>query len=62
MTLRIPGMAAAAGVFRKPWLFYLFFLCFFTFFSLAWWPIQAGDTDLWYHLNAGRYILERQVQ
>ena len=20
------------------------------------WPIVAGDTDLWYHLNGGRYV------
>ncbi|MFI5317301.1 MAG: hypothetical protein ACHQ6T_16495 [Myxococcota bacterium] len=24
--------------------------------GLASWPILAADTDLWYHLNAGRYI------
>lgn len=23
------------------------------------WPVTAGDTDLWYHLNAGRYILQK---
>ena len=23
------------------------------------WPIVAGDTDLWYHLNGGRYIATR---
>ncbi|HVN23247.1 MAG TPA: hypothetical protein VMT71_04710 [Syntrophorhabdales bacterium] len=28
------------------------------FYYLARWPISATDTDLWYHLNGGRYIFE----
>jgi hypothetical protein len=30
-------------------------LCYFVLYLL--WPVVAYDTDLWYHLNAGRYIL-----
>lgn len=29
-----------------------------TFYYFINWPIVAGDTDLWYHLNGGRYIFE----
>ncbi len=25
------------------------------------WPIVAGDTDVWYHLNAGRYLVEHHA-
>lgn len=25
------------------------------------WPIVAGDTDVWYHLNAGRYIVDHRA-
>ncbi len=28
------------------------------FYHLATWPISASDTDLWYHLNGGRYLFE----
>jgi hypothetical protein len=28
------------------------------FYYLATWPIAATDTDLWYHLNGGRYFFE----
>lgn len=34
----------------------LFFL--FILYHLLQWPITGADTDLWYHLNSGRYILE----
>ncbi|HEV8241619.1 MAG TPA: hypothetical protein VGS57_19810 [Thermoanaerobaculia bacterium] len=46
-TWRLPGAAylAALGV-----ALFLFLLS---------WPIFAGDTDLWYHLAAGRSIIER---
>jgi hypothetical protein len=37
---------------------YLSLLFFAAFYYVIKWPIFAGDTDLWYHLNGGRYILE----
>ena len=40
-------------------LYVLILLCTTTYY-LATWPIVAGDTDLWYHLNSGRYILEHK--
>ncbi len=49
---------------NKNWLFsnyciiYIIFLISYVLFYLFQWPIYAGDTDLWYHLNGGRYILE----
>ncbi len=39
-------------------LIYVFFLLAVSAYNLLHWPIMAGDTDLWYHLNSGRYILE----
>ncbi|HBE44074.1 MAG TPA: hypothetical protein DDW17_01140 [Deltaproteobacteria bacterium] len=36
------------------------FLFLVTIYYLFQWPIFAGDTDLWYHLNGGRYILENK--
>jgi hypothetical protein len=39
-----------------PWLF-LAAMFLLAVGYLGCWPIRAGDTDLWYHLNAGRYIL-----
>jgi tetratricopeptide (TPR) repeat protein len=44
---------------EKPWLVYVVFLCGFTVILMLGWPITASDTDLWYHLTAGRHILER---
>lgn len=41
-------------------LFYLALLLFTTLYYLMQWPIFAGDTDLWYHLNGGRYIIENR--
>ncbi len=61
MTWQGPIGAALMGVFRRPWLCYLLFIVFFTFASMCRWPIQLGDTDLWYHLNAGRYILQHHA-
>jgi hypothetical protein len=45
----------------KPWLVYTVFLCGFTFVLMLGWPITANDTDLWYHLTAGRYILAHRA-
>ena len=39
-------------------LFYVLFLYGISAFYFFQWPIVAGDTDLWYHLNGGRYIAE----
>lgn len=41
--------------------FYLFLLFLAFTYCLFTWPIIAKDTDLWYHLNAGRYIWEHQA-
>lgn len=41
--------------------YYLSFIAFvfiIASYYLFSWPIIAGDTDLWYHLNSGRYTLE----
>lgn len=45
----------------KPLGVYLLILYGITLFFLIRWPIVAGDTDLWYHLNGGRYILEHHA-
>jgi len=37
---------------------YIILLVSYVAYYLFQWPIFAGDTDLWYHLNGGRYILE----
>lgn len=39
---------------------YLILLLALSFYYLIRWPIVALDTDLWYHLNGGRYILENK--
>ncbi len=39
---------------------YLILLLTLSFYYLIRWPIVALDTDLWYHLNGGRYILENK--
>lgn len=39
---------------------YLILLFSLSFYYLINWPIVALDTDLWYHLNGGRYILENK--
>jgi len=43
------------------YLLYILFLYTYVTYYLVQWPIFAGDTDLWYHLNGGRYILEHGV-
>jgi len=40
------------------YLFYIILLFAYVSYYLVQWPIFAGDTDLWYHLNGGRYILQ----
>ena len=35
---------------------FIFFLILFLYFIF--WPVVAYDTDLWYHLNGGRYFWE----
>lgn len=45
---------------REPWLVYAIGVVLFSALSLFQWPIVAGDTDLWYHLTGGRYILEHR--
>lgn len=40
------------------YLLYILFLFSYVTYLLVQWPIFAGDTDLWYHLSGGRYILE----
>ena len=42
----------------QPALFFPLFLCGFGFVSMLFWPIFAGDTDIWYHLNGGRYLFQ----
>ena len=39
-------------------LFYILFLCAAIAYFYFPWPITAFDTDLWYHLHGGRYIVE----
>jgi hypothetical protein len=43
---------------RKLYLLFSLFLLAAGFYYLANWPITATDTDLWYHLNGGRYFCE----
>jgi tetratricopeptide (TPR) repeat protein len=45
---------------KNLYLCYLLFLFLSTAYYLFQWPIYAGDTDLWYHLNSGRYIIENR--
>jgi tetratricopeptide (TPR) repeat protein len=37
---------------------YIIFIVLLTAYYLFQFPIFVGDTDLWYHLNSGRYIIE----
>lgn len=37
---------------------YITTLFVYVLYNLLQWPITALDTDLWYHLNSGRYIFE----
>ncbi|MDP3703110.1 MAG: hypothetical protein Q8R78_01805 [Candidatus Omnitrophota bacterium] len=41
--------------------FYLMFLYGAIIFYFFPWPIITLDTDLWYHLNSGRYIVEHRA-
>ena len=43
---------------RKLCLLFSLFLLATCFYHLANWPIAGTDTDLWYHLNGGRYFYE----
>ncbi|HME45390.1 MAG TPA: hypothetical protein VKF36_20020 [Syntrophorhabdales bacterium] len=43
---------------KKLCLLFGLFLVATAFYHLANWPITASDTDLWYHLNGGRYFYE----
>jgi hypothetical protein len=43
---------------KKYYLLYIFLLFLLAAYHFIRWPIVATDTDLWYHLNGGRYILE----
>lgn len=45
----------------KYYLLYAFSLNLVIFYYFVQWPILAGDTDLWYHLNGGRYIVENKA-
>lgn len=57
------------GLYSKIWnylknpsnysLYYLIFLYCIAGYYFFTYSIQAGDTDLWYHLNGGRYSAER---
>lgn len=49
-----------AGYF-PPSVFYLSLLVLLAFGYLFFWPVEALDTDLWYHLNCGRYILAHRL-
>lgn len=57
MTGRRSRVEPLVRLFSEPWLAYAVFLCCFGFVLLLRWPIIAGDSDLWYHLSGGRYIL-----
>ncbi len=43
--------------FAEPWLVYTAAVFVFLAWFFLSWPISAYDTDLWYHLNGGRYII-----
>ena len=61
---RTEGGAARAGLERALEQLPLAFLALFGLavaVSLVRWPIVAVDTDLWYHLSAGRYIAEHRA-
>jgi hypothetical protein len=58
-TAIVPHTSNSIGTARLPSLplFYLTVLGCLGFFYLIRWPIMAGDTDLWYHLAGGRYLV-----
>lgn len=43
---------------RSYFLLYVIILSVYCVYNLFRWPITAGDTDLWYHLNGGRYFFD----
>ena len=43
---------------RKVYLFFSLLVLAAGFYHFASWPIAGTDTDLWYHLNGGRYFFE----
>ncbi|MBI3320339.1 MAG: hypothetical protein HYZ89_07135 [Candidatus Omnitrophica bacterium] len=49
------------GILRRPIQVYLLLLYGLSCFYLIGWPVIAGDTDLWYHLNGGRYLFEHHA-
>jgi len=52
---------SVARVFKEPWLVYAVGVVLFCGVAMFQWPIVAGDTDLWYHLSGGRYIVEHRA-
>jgi len=46
---------------RNYFLFYIAVLLSYTIYYFFQWPVTAVDTDLWYHLNGGRYIMEHHA-
>jgi hypothetical protein len=45
---------------KKYYIFYIVLLSLIASYYFLRWPITAADTDLWYHLNSGRYIFENK--
>ena len=43
---------------KNAWWWYVSLLILVGFYRLLRWPIEPFDTDLWYHLNGGRYIFQ----
>lgn len=55
------SLALCTAWFRHPdWFYVLYALILYSAAAFYFfpWPIVALDTDLWYHLNGGRYIVE----
>lgn len=46
---------------RRPSLLYPLGLCVFIFSMLLRWPIIVGDTDVWFHLDYGKYLFEHHT-
>lgn len=57
MTLQRQNGEKEAVKTSMPWGVYAVFILFISSCYLLLYPIIALDTDIWYHLNAGRYIL-----
>jgi len=45
----------------RPAFLYVLIVASWSIVRLAAWPIAAGDTDLWYHLNGGRYLFQHHA-